>query len=412
MVGAGASRAVFDADSALAGASVLVVDDHQPNLVLLERTLMKAGVSHVHTTDDPTTVVSLYRQLRPHLVLLDLHMPGMDGVEVMQALADATPPDEYVPVIVVTADATAQARDRVLAAGANDFLTKPVDRTEVVLRVRNLLHSRSLHIRLHEHNRQLRNEIAARKQADDLARAATSDKARRVQDVLDAGAPGMVFQPITDLASGAVVGYEALARFDHEPRRPPDQWFAEATEVGHGAALELAAARAALDHLGALAPDTFLTLNISPATVCTQPFRELVAAYPGRRLVLEITEHVRVDDYGQLLDRLGRLRRAGIRLAVDDAGAGFASLHHILKLCPDIIKLDIVLTRDIDRDPIKRALAASLVSFSQDVGGTLIAEGIETAAELQTLVELGVPLGQGYHLGYPSPLPAPISRAR
>ena len=128
--------------------------------------------------------------------------------------------------------------------------------------------------------------------------------------------------------------------------------------------------------------------------------------------MLEITEHVRVDDYGQLLDRLGRLRRAGIRLAVDDAGAGFASLHHILKLCPDIIKLDIVLTRDIDRDPIKRALASSLVSFSRDVGGTLIAEGIETAAELQTLVELGVPLGQGYHLGYPSPLPAPISRAR
>ena len=341
-------------------------------------------------------------------------MPGMDGVEVMQALADATPPDEFVPVIVLTADATTQARDRVLAAGANDFLTKPVDRTEVVLRVRNLLHSRSLHIRLHEHNRQLQSEIAARQRADDEApRRDERQGAGACRTCSTPARPRMVFQPITDLASGAVVGYEALARFDHEPRRPPDEWFAEATEVGHGAALELAAARAALDHLGALArrhlphPQRLADdrLHRARSASCSP-------AYPGRRLVLEITEHARVDDYGQLLDRLGRLRRAGIRLAVDDAGAGFASLHHILKLCPDIIKLDIALTRDIDRDPIKRALASSLVSFSRDVGGTLIAEGIETAAELQTLIELGVPWGQGYHLGYPSPLPPPISRAR
>jgi EAL domain-containing protein (putative c-di-GMP-specific phosphodiesterase class I) len=94
-----------------------------------------------------------------------------------------------------------------------------------------------------------------------------------------------------------------------------------------------------------------------------------------------------------------------VRLAVDDAGAGFSSLHHILLLSPDIIKLDITLVRDINRDPVKRALAWSLVTFAREIGSTIIAEGIETAAELATLVELGIPWGQGYHLGRPEPLP-------
>jgi EAL domain-containing protein (putative c-di-GMP-specific phosphodiesterase class I)/FixJ family two-component response regulator len=373
--------------------------------VLLERTLTKAGVAHVYTTGEPGSVVSLYQQLKPDLVLLDLHMPGMDGVAVMEALAAAMPADDFVPVIVLTADATQQARDRVLAAGANDFLTKPVDRIEVVLRVRNLLHSRALHARLHEHNARLQDEITERREADERARAATTDKTRRVQAVLDTGPPRVVFQPICDLSSGAAVGYEALARFDGEPRRPPDHWFKEAAEVGRGPALELAATGAALDQLDAVPSSAFLTLNVSPTSACTPELAALLARYPGRRLVLEVTEHVRVDDYGLLLDALVRLRRTGVRLAVDDAGAGFASLHHILQLCPDIIKLDIALTRSIDQDPVKRALASCLVSFSRDIGGLLIAEGIETSGEQATLTELGVPWGQGFHLGYPDDLP-------
>jgi EAL domain-containing protein (putative c-di-GMP-specific phosphodiesterase class I) len=131
-----------------------------------------------------------------------------------------------------------------------------------------------------------------------------------------------------------------------------------------------------------------------------------LAGLPEGRVVLEITEHAPVDDYDHLTAALERLRRAGVSVAVDDAGAGFASLQHILRLRPDVIKLDITLVRDINRDPVKRALASSLVTFAGDIGSQITAEGIETPEELAALVDLGVPWGQGYYLGRPGPLPS------
>ncbi|MBV8960015.1 MAG: EAL domain-containing protein, partial [Actinobacteria bacterium] len=148
-----------------------------------------------------------------------------------------------------------------------------------------------------------------------------------------------------------------------------------------------------------------LAINVSPTTAMTGELAQLLARYPQERLVLELTEHAQVDDYDRLLEALTRLRSRGVCLAVDDAGAGFASLHHILLLSPDIIKLDISLVRDIHEDPVKRALACSLVTFAREIGSTIIAEGIETPDELATLADLGVPWGQGYHLGRPAPLP-------
>jgi EAL domain-containing protein (putative c-di-GMP-specific phosphodiesterase class I)/ActR/RegA family two-component response regulator len=392
-------------DSVFADAVVLVVDDHHPNLALLERILTSAGSRHIHLTTDPHSVVALYISLRPDLVMLDLHMPGMDGLAVMEAIRRETDDDDFVPIIVLTADATAEARERALAAGASDFLTKPMDRTEVVLRARNLLHTRTLHAGLRVHNAQLRSEIAARDAADELARAGASEKVRRLRRVLNGDTPRIVFQPIAQLDSRDLVGYEALARFDQEPHQPPNMWFAEATEVGLGIELEIAAVQLALHQMASVPEGVLLTLNVSPTTAMTAQFTELLARYPQDRLVLEITEHAQVEDYDALLTALTRLRGAGVRLAVDDAGAGFASLHHILLLTPDVIKLDITLVRDINQDPIKRALASSLVTFARDIGSTIIAEGIETAAELAMLVDLGVPWGQGYHLGRPGSLP-------
>jgi EAL domain-containing protein (putative c-di-GMP-specific phosphodiesterase class I)/ActR/RegA family two-component response regulator len=391
-------------DSVFVNATVLVVDDHPPNLALFERILSQAGVPRVHITMDPLSVIDLYTSLQPDLVLLDLHMPGMDGIAVMDAIRRATPEDEFVPVIVLTADATSETRDRVLAAGASDFLTKPVDRAEVVLRARNLLRTRTLHRRVWAHNADLRAEIAARNAADELATTQRLDKRQRVLNALESDAPRMVFQPIVELDSRQIVGYEALARFDQEPAQTPDVWFADAADVGLGTELELGAVRAALRLLPSLPADAFLTLNASPTTVMTAELTEVLAGHPQERLVVEITEHAQVKDYDQLLGALSRLREAGVRLAVDDAGAGFASLHHILRLRPDIIKLDITLVRDIDRDPIKRALASSLVTFACDIGSTITAEGIETPDELATLVDLRVPWGQGYHLGRPAQL--------
>jgi EAL domain-containing protein (putative c-di-GMP-specific phosphodiesterase class I) len=214
-----------------------------------------------------------------------------------------------------------------------------------------------------------------------------------------------VYQPIVDLVSGAVVGFEALSRFASSPPRPPDQWFAEAASVGLGVELELHALRAALAERHRMPEEVYLSLNVSPQTAMSPLLFDLLEGSPCERIVLEVTEHVGIEDYDALSESLRRLRSRGLRIAIDDAGSGYASLRHILNIRPDIIKLDIALTRGIDVDPARQALAVALVSFRQDIGAVLVAEGIETQSELDMLVQLGLQHGQGYHLGRPGDLP-------
>ncbi len=214
--------------------------------------------------------------------------------------------------------------------------------------------------------------------------------------------PTMVFQPIVELATDRVVGVEALARFGLGV--PPDHSIEEATSLGLGTELELAAVKAALAQIDRLPPEQFMAVNVSPNVVLDRLFRDLLCKQGQGRVIVEITEHQPVDSYDDLNTIRSTFRRDGIRIAIDDAGAGYASLHHILKLAPDIIKLDIGLTRGIDQDRIKRALAVSLVRFAEESNATVTAEGIETAGELETLRELSVVCGQGFHLGSPAPL--------
>jgi len=223
------------------------------------------------------------------------------------------------------------------------------------------------------------------------------------QAIDDDGAFGMVFQPIVALRGRKVVGMEALARFAGLPLRPPNAWFAEADAMSLGVDLELVAVQKALDGLVDLAPDLYLSINVSPATLMDARFCSVVSKADPRRLVLELTEHARVGDYDRLDQALNTLRAAGMRVAIDDAGAGFASLRHILKLRPELIKLDMSLIRDINADPFKQALATSLITFAEKSEATIVAEGIETEEELTTLVELGVGYGQGWFLGEPVP---------
>jgi EAL domain-containing protein (putative c-di-GMP-specific phosphodiesterase class I) len=213
-----------------------------------------------------------------------------------------------------------------------------------------------------------------------------------------------VFQPVLDLASGEIVGVEALARFTSRPRRGPDVWFSEAFRAGRGVALELLAVRRALAELPRVPDPVFLALNVSPATLLSPGLARLCGSDVCPRLVLELTEHVQVEDYDLLNAVAARFRRAGARIAVDDTGAGFAGFRHLLALGPDIVKLDLSLTHGIDSDPVRRALASALVRFTADTGTHLVAEGVETAAELATLRELGVPWAQGYHLARPAPI--------
>jgi EAL domain-containing protein (putative c-di-GMP-specific phosphodiesterase class I) len=203
------------------------------------------------------------------------------------------------------------------------------------------------------------------------------------------------------------VGVEALARFTAHPVRTPDLWFAEAAEIGLGTEVELAALQAALERLPRLPSGLYMSLNASPATMMSADFRSVVEDVTAERIVLEVTEHSEISDYATFGDSVSELRSNGVRLAVDDAGAGFSSFLHILNVQPDIIKLDVALTRGIDADPARQALGSALLTFGLNAfNAGLIAEGIENERELSTLRALGYPFGQGYHLGRPAPVPS------
>ena len=229
----------------------------------------------------------------------------------------------------------------------------------------------------------------------------------RIRRALDDDLLHTVYQPICTLA-GSTIGAEALARFRGPPSRGPMRWFAEADEVGLLHELELAAVHAALAALPALPDHVFLSVNVSPATLATQSFLGLIAASDGARVVVEITEHARIDDYERLREALGALRALGVRVAIDDAGAGFASLRHILRLEPEFIKLDRTLIDGIESDRSRQALAAGLISFAEKIDATIVAEGIERPAEVEALADLGVRYGQGYFFARPAPLPLPL----
>src|SRR3954471_1778223 len=227
---------------------------------------------------------------------------------------------------------------------------------------------------------------------------------RRLTKVIEGDGLGVVLQPIIATSSGTLVAAESLARF---PSARPSIWFADAERVGMRAELESAAARLALGRLAELPDGTRLTFNLSPDLVVAGALDELLADAEVGRLVIEITEHAPVPDYGALHRALDPHRAAGLQLAVDDAGAGYASFRHILHLRPDVIKVDMSLVASIDRDPAQQALVGSLQAFAEQSGAVLLAEGVERQDELDELARIGVPLVQGYLLSKPTAGPLP-----
>lgn len=237
------------------------------------------------------------------------------------------------------------------------------------------------------------------------ARRGQELRRRQIRDVLEQRRFAPVFQPIFRLAPLELVGYEALTRFVAEPPRPADQWFNEAAAIGLHVELEIAALRRALDEFGRLPTDSYLSLNLSPKTIVDEGLRDALDGVPLDRVVLELTEHTSTGDYGGIAARLRDLRARGLRLAVDDAGAGYSSLRHFLRLEPEIIKLDASLVAAIDRSAKLRAMTTAMLAFARETGSVVVAEGVEHEQELQTLRELGVVFAQGYLLGRPAPLP-------
>jgi len=388
-----------------ADARVLVVDDNPGNVAALVSVLGGAGLRNIACATNPRAGLDMASVTDPDVILLDLHMPGLDGYGVLEELAATSGDKGHFPVVVVMGDTTPDTLHRALSLGARDFVATPLDPIEVVLRVRNMLENRFLHSALQVQNAALSDELEELKEDDERIQREQHGHLARIEQVLaHKSALAMVFQPIVDLTDSSIVGVEALSRFAGKPLRSPDLWFEEAASVGLGPMLEMKAIAAALAQAARLPEGAFLAVNVSPDLLLSGKLDYLVDDPICPRLVFELTEHVVVDDYGPIRSRIARFRNQGARIAIDDTGAGFSSMRHILLLQPEIIKLDQSLTHGVDHDPARRALASSLVSFAKDIGSDLIAEGVETADELQTLERLGAQWVQGFHIARPQPL--------
>jgi EAL domain-containing protein (putative c-di-GMP-specific phosphodiesterase class I) len=238
---------------------------------------------------------------------------------------------------------------------------------------------------------------------------AAAEWPRRVESVLaEPSLLRLVFQPIVDLRRGVVAGYETLARFsepDGQPSRvPPDRWFAAAGAQGFGARLEGIVVKRCLDLLHTVPPNCFLTVNVSPHLLTDPELADSLLAVPDLApLVLELTEHQDVTDLDPFIDLRDRLRSRGALLAVDDAGSGYSGLQQIASIKPQLVKLDRAIVAGVDGDEVKLALTELLGEFAGRIDAWLLAEGIEAWGEVEALLRLGVPLGQGWLFGHPGP---------
>jgi EAL domain-containing protein (putative c-di-GMP-specific phosphodiesterase class I)/AmiR/NasT family two-component response regulator len=383
---------------------VLIADDEESVLDVL--TALMAAESDLEiaaSARDAETAIQLATREQPDVAILDVRMPGGGGPRAAREILRRSPASR---VIALSAHEEVDSVLEMLRAGALGYVVKG-DSTDAIIKAihRSLDHQGTFSSQVTgDMAHALAEQLHMVSQGAEQRRQELEDRISRVLDG-DGHELYMAYQPIFDLKDDKVVGVEALARFTSPPDRPTDTWLAEADAVGRLLEMELACLRTAVRDLDCLPGDAYLSLNVSPAMALAPQLHEALDGLPAERLVLEMTEHARVDDYQELKAAIGGFRERGIRLAVDDAGAGFASLRHIVLLHPDFIKLDLTLTRDVHVDEARRALVVALVAFGSQIGAEVVAEGIETDEQLATLRQAGVQFGQGFYLARPQALP-------
>ena len=378
---------------------VLLADD-EPAL----RTALTELLSHedrvelVGTAADAEEAIRMAEERRPDVALVDVRMPEGGGPHAARGITRVSPETR---VIALSAYEDRANVLEMLRAGAVGYLVKGGAADELVDGIATVAHGGT--------------SLSAEVMTGVVAELATQLRREEIERETDEALRGdvarfvsghgvwIVYQPIVDLGTRARIGVEALARFGSIPARSPDRWFSDATVFELGSQLEVRTLQEALRGLPKIHDGAFLAVNASHRAAVSSGFVERLDGIEDR-IVLEITEHEAIDDYGALAEGLAPLRERGLRVAVDDVGAGYASLRHALQLAPDMVKMDISLTRGIDRDTGRRALAAALISFAEETSMAIVAEGIQTVGELETLRQLGVRYGQGFHLGRPAPL--------
>jgi len=380
-------------------AITVVVADDEPHVIDYLRTVVHLeGFVLVGTASDADGAIREVTNLHPDVALLDLHMPGggLHAAQLIGALAPET------RIVVFSSDADEPAVMPLLRAGIHGFVVKGAPPDRIGEAIRSAVEGEAY---LAPAVSQVAlGALTARLDAEEREELRRRRELGQVDEVIAQARFTTVVQPIVDLVSSAPVAVEALTRFTAVPSRTPAEWFERAELVGRRVPLELAVSRAALTLIEDLPPGIDLAVNVSPPTVLSGRLDEVLIDRPLERVVLELTEHSRVEDYGRLASALRLWRERGARLAVDDAGAGYASFTHLLHLRPELIKLDSDLVRDIHIDPSRQAMARALVGYAREMGVDVVAEGIETEAERRAVARLGVRYGQGYHLGRPRPL--------
>jgi EAL domain-containing protein (putative c-di-GMP-specific phosphodiesterase class I)/DNA-binding NarL/FixJ family response regulator len=375
--------------------TLIADDDAEVRSVLIDIIERADPLELIGVAEDAQQAIALAGRLQPDVALLDVKMPG-GGPRAAREIRASSP---KTAIIALSAHEDARSVQEMLAAGAYNYLTKGTSPQALVEAICSSVEGE---VRLSGRAAAfVVSELAFRLELErevDEQRFAWDEQIHRI---LESGGVECVFQPIVALDTGKPVGFEALARFDTEPVRNPGAWFAEATALGYALELEIAAVEAAISSIDRLPPDAFLALNVSPASIMSPLLTETIGRAPLDRIIVEVTEHAPIADYPKLGSAIAALRLGGARLEVDDVGAGHASLRQIIQLDPDLIKLDVSLTREIQSQRTQRAMASALVTFAREVGASVIAVGIEAEAELAVIRELGVPLGQGYYLGRP-----------
>jgi EAL domain-containing protein (putative c-di-GMP-specific phosphodiesterase class I)/CheY-like chemotaxis protein len=378
---------------------VLIADD-EPELRVAMADLLahEDHLAVIGTAGDAEEAIAIATERRPDVALVDVKMPSGGGPRAAREILKASPGTR---VIALSAFEDRPTVLEMLRAGAVGYLVKGTSAEDIVSSIERVVDGGTSISP--EVMGGIVTELTSQLRRDEIEQEQLDARRFEIERFVTGEGLSMVFQPIMDLRSGSIVGVEALARFRSLPLRPPNEWFAEAVLLEMGVQLELATMRQALAQLPKIPEDAYLSVNCSHRTALSGEVSTLLGI-DAPRIVVEITEHDQVEDYDALGRALAGLRERGARVAIDDAGAGFASLRHTLALAPDIVKVDITLTRGIDLDRGKRALASALISFADEMDMEIVAEGIETQGELDTLLELGVALGQGFFLAEPAPL--------
>jgi EAL domain-containing protein (putative c-di-GMP-specific phosphodiesterase class I)/DNA-binding NarL/FixJ family response regulator len=382
---------------------VLIADDEQVVRESLAGVIgSDPSLEIVGSAEDAQGAIDLAAWRLPDVALLDVRMPG-GGPRAAAEIARLSPSTR------VLALSAAEDRESVLTmirAGALSYVGKTASNEEIL----NAIHGTA------EGGTQLSpravngvfEAIADTAEGDGSSNgngsSLGSDPREQIERIIERQAVELAYQPLADLATLRVVAVEALPRFRTRPMRSPESWLVEAAKHGWLIDLELVALNAALGHVAMLPSDAFLAVSISPETALSDRSRDLIRGADQSRIALELNEYS-ADQDELPTGALDELRADGVRVAVHHAGSGRRSLRHIVRLAPDLIKVDMSMLRAMSADPTGHEPVSSFIGLAFDIGAMVVADGVETEQEVETLRRLGIDHAQGNYLARPGPIP-------